>query len=95
MLAMMIHTAYGASENMLVARFTPFRYRALAYGAKFVLALGVGGLTVRLAGDLYDHTGSFNTLYIAFAACGVLAAGSALLLPRMRTVTPEPQPARA
>jgi MFS family permease len=82
MLAMFFHTAYGASENLLVARYTPFRWRALAYGAKFVLALGVGGLAVHLAGKLFDHAGSFDLMYLSFAGFGVLAFASALLLPR-------------
>ena len=94
LLATMIHTAYGASENLLVARYTPFRFRSLAYGAKFVLALGVGGVTVHLAGELFDHTGSFNLLYIVFAACGIASAAGALFLPRWNAPAPA-QPATA
>ncbi len=73
--------AFAAAENMLVARYTPFRWRALAYGAKFVLALGVGGLTVRYAGLLFDRDGGFGTLYFLFGAAALLAAGVALFLP--------------
>jgi len=82
LIAMMANTAFAAAENMLVARYTPFRWRALAYGAKFVLALGIGGLTVHVAGTVYDATGSFDVLYVAFALLGVIAAASAMLLPR-------------
>ncbi len=95
LLAIMIHTAYGASENLLVARYTPFRFRSLAYGAKFVLALGVGGVTVHLAGELFDHTGSFDLLYLAFAACGIAAAAGALFLPRQGAAAAAPAAARA
>ena len=63
---------FTAAENLLVARYTPFRWRALAYGAKFVLALGVGGLTVHLAGWLFDKEGGFDLLYILFGATAVL-----------------------
>ena len=84
LLAMVFHTAFAASENMLVARYTPFEWRALAYGAKFVLALGVGGLTVHVAGRVYDVTGSFDALYVAFALLGLMASASAVMLPRAR-----------
>jgi len=84
LLAMVFHTAFAASENMLVARYTPFRWRALAYGAKFVLALGIGGVTVHVAGRVYDATGSFDLLYAGFALLGVAAALAALALPAPR-----------
>lgn len=75
-------SAFSAAENLLVARYTPFRWRSVAFGAKFVLALGVAGLTVRLAGDLYDRDGHFGLLYALFAAAAVTAVAAALLLPR-------------
>ena len=81
-LALFLNVSFGAAENMLVARYTPFEWRSLAYGAKFVLALGVGGVTVHLAGDVYDATGSFHSLYLLFGACAIAASGCALLLPR-------------
>jgi MFS family permease len=84
LLAMVFHTAFAASENMLVARYTPFEWRALAYGAKFVLALGVGGVTVHVAGRVHDATGSFDLLYVAFGLLGALATGAAMLLPVSR-----------
>lgn len=81
-------SAFSAAENLMVARYTPFRWRSVAFGAKFVLALGVAGLTVRLAGNLYDRDGHFGVLYAAFAAAAAAAVAAALLLPR-------PQPAVA
>ncbi len=84
---------FTAAENMLVANYTPFRWRALAYGAKFVVALGVGGLTVLLAGRMYDAQGSFDLLYSLFAIAAILAAFIALFLPGRRR--PEPVPAAA
>lgn len=81
LLAMLFNTTFAAAENLLVARYTPFRWRSLAYGAKFVLALGVGGLTVTLAGRLFDSAGSFELLYLLFAAAGIIAAAAAVALP--------------
>jgi nitrate/nitrite transporter NarK len=76
--------SFAAAENMLVARYTPFRWRAVAYGAKFVLALGVGGLTVHLAGWLFDRDGNFALLFTLFGSAAIIAAGAALLLPVSR-----------
>ena len=81
-LAMFFNTTFSAAENMLVARYTPFGWRSLAYGAKFVLALGVGGLTVQLAGWLYDSSGNFNMLYVLFGSAALLAGCGAMLLPK-------------
>lgn len=80
--------AFAAAENMLVAQYTPFRWRAVAYGAKFVLALGVGGLTVHLAGYLFDKDGDFGTLFSMFGAAAILAAAAAFLLPGARRGAP-------
>ena len=82
LLAMFFNTTFAAAENLLVARYTPFKWRSLAYGAKFVLALGVGGLTVKLAGDVFDRTGDFDSLYVAFSIAGIAAALAAWLLPK-------------
>ncbi|HIL18803.1 MAG TPA: MFS transporter, partial [Gammaproteobacteria bacterium] len=87
LLAMSFNVTFVAAENILVARYTPFKWRSLAYGARFVLALGVGGLTVRLAGNLYDQDGSFTVIYLLLAGGALLASLGALLLPRTPTHT--------
>lgn len=76
--------AFAAAENMLVAQYAPFRWRAVAYGAKFVLALGVGGLTVHLAGWLFDRNGDFGVLFALFGGAAILAATAAFVLPGAR-----------
>ena len=81
LLLMSFMLSFAAAENMLVARYTPFRWRAVAYGAKFVLALGIGGLTVHLAGSLFDRDGDFAFLFSLFGGAAILAAATALLLP--------------
>ena len=95
LLVMSFMLAFAAAENMLVAQFTPFRWRAVAYGSKFVLALGVGGLTVHLAGWLFDRDGDFALLFALFGGAAILAAAAALLLPDTRpsTVNAEAVPA--
>ena len=81
LLAMSFLVTFAAAENMLVARYTPFKWRSLAYGARFVLALGIGGLTVYLAGDLFDRTGTFSVLYFVFSVAAVIAVLFAFWLP--------------
>ena len=83
-LAMTFNVGFAAAENMVLAEYTPFAWRSLAYGAKFVLALGVGGLTVHLAGQTFDATGGFDLVYALFGAAALLAAGAASMLPRER-----------
>lgn len=84
LLVMCFLLAFAAAENMLVAHYTPFRWRAVAYGSKFVLALGVGGLTVHLAGWLFDRDGDFVLLFALFGGAAILAASAAFLLPVSR-----------
>ncbi|MEM6498700.1 MAG: MFS transporter, partial [Pseudomonadota bacterium] len=95
LLVMCFMLAFAAAENMLVARYTPFRWRAVAYGAKFVLSLGVGGLTVHLAGQLFDNDGSFATLFALFGTAAILAAIAAFMLPASRPVQASTDPAAA
>jgi len=82
LIALACISGFTASENMLVARYTPFEWRSLAYGAKFVLALGIGGLTIQLAGSMFDAYGDFAQLYLMLGIAAVVATGCALLLPK-------------
>ena len=81
LLALSFNLSFVAAENMLVAQYTPMHWRSLAYGAKFVLALGVAGLTVMLAGWIFDARGSFELLYVWLAAAAVAAATACMMLP--------------
>ena len=90
LLALSFNLSFTAAENMLVAQYTPVRWRSLAYGAKFVLALGVAGLTVVLAGWIFDARGSFDLLYLWLAAAAVVAAMAGTLLPGRRRPAPVP-----
>ncbi len=86
LLALSFNVAFAAAENMLVAIYTPFKWRSLAFGARYVLALGVGGLTVRVAGILYDRYGDFSVLYLIFGGVALISVIGVYLLPR------EPRP---
>ncbi|MBX6368937.1 MAG: MFS transporter [Rhodospirillales bacterium] len=86
------------AENLLLARYTPGRWRATAYGAKFVLALGVSAAGVPLVGYIYDATGAFWWVFMVLAATAALVALAAMFLPSERRLmapapAPQPQPA--
>jgi MFS transporter, FSR family, fosmidomycin resistance protein len=72
------------AENSLLARYTPGRWRATAYGAKFVLALGVSAAGIPLAGGVHDATGNFAMVFVILGAVSLIVGATALLLPRER-----------
>ncbi len=90
LLTLSFNLSFTAAENMLVAQYTPTRWRSLAYGAKFVLALGVAGLTVILAGRVFDSTGGFNLLYVWLGTAAIVAGIAGALLPGRRRPVPVP-----
>jgi MFS family permease len=84
------------AENLLLARYTPSRWRATAYGAKFVLALGVSAAGVPLVGIIYDRTGGFWWVFVVMSVTAALVAVAALFLPAERRgarLAAAPQPA--
>jgi FSR family fosmidomycin resistance protein-like MFS transporter len=69
------------AENALLARYTPVKWRATAYGAKFLLALGVSTIGVKLVAVIYDSAGSFTPLWVTLAGCAAFVAVAGLFLP--------------
>ena len=90
LLAMSFNLSFTAAENMLVAQYTPARWRSVAYGARFVLTLGVSGVTVVLAGRVFDASGDFGPLFVGLGIAGVAAAAAGTLLPGRRKAKPAP-----
>lgn len=83
------------AENTLLTRYTPARWRGRAFGAKFVLSLGVGTLGVAIVPLVYRLYGSLDVAYlvmVVFAAIGALAA---LLMPAEKPAVAVPVPAAA
>jgi MFS family permease len=82
----MVFLSVGAlpSENGLLALYTPGKWRATAYGAKFVLAIGVSAMAVPLIALIHDRAGGFFWLFIILGAAAALVAGLGLLLPGER-----------
>ncbi len=89
-----INTTSLPAENGLLALYTPAKWRGTAYGAKFVLALGVSALAIPLAGWIYDLTGSFFWLLTVLSGLAAVVAIGGLLLPEdERTMALAAEPA--
>ena len=73
-------------ENVLLARYSPARYRGLIFGSKFILAFGMGGgLGTWLSGFITDTHGTAAVFVVASgctAAAALILIG--LLVPRRR-----------
>ena len=87
-------------ENALLVHYTPSRWRATAFGAKFLLSLGVSALGVPLVAVVYDHTGDFIWLFAILAILAAVIVAAASFLPRDRrqnrqNSAPAPLPAAA
>lgn len=90
-----LNMAGQAAENSLLAKYTPPQWRGRAFGAKFVLTLGVSSLGVAVIPVIYRMTGTLDVLFILLAAAAAGAGIFALLLPRDRAAETVAQPAAA
>jgi len=79
---MFLITASLPTENSLVARYCPAQWRSSAYGAKFVLGLGVSSLAIPFAGGVYDMTGGFWWMFVSMAIVAGIVICAAAFLPR-------------
>lgn len=82
--AMVLNVAILPTENMLIAKYTPQKWRATAYGLKFILAFGMSAAAIPIAGYAYDETGGFGMVFWIMAAGAVFAIVAALFLPSAR-----------
>ncbi|MDA0997910.1 MAG: MFS transporter [Proteobacteria bacterium] len=82
------------SENVILVKYIPPTRRSLAFGLKFVMAIGFSAIGVKLEGVLFDATGDFYRLFTVLAAVAAAAGVAALLLPSDRpSAQPAAQPA--
>jgi MFS family permease len=70
------------AENALLVRYTPGRWRATAFGAKFVLSLGVSALGLPLVAFIFDTTGDFAWLFVALTLLAAAIVIAGVFLPR-------------
>ncbi|MBW1713520.1 MAG: MFS transporter, partial [Deltaproteobacteria bacterium] len=71
-------------ENTLVARLTPGRFHHSAYGAKFILAFGVGALAVKLVGAVQALRGVEAVFLVLGLISSLLVATILLLISRTK-----------
>lgn len=76
-----LNVAGQPAENALLARYTPPRWRGRAFGAKFVLTLGVSALGVALIPIIHGLTGNLDALFVALGVFALIAGLAAALLP--------------
>ena len=82
MLLFSLEVMTGPAENSLLVSYTPGRWRATAFGAKFVLAQGVSALGVPLVGYVFDYTGDFVWVFGILIALGIAIVAATIYLPR-------------
>jgi MFS family permease len=81
-LAVLLNTLAIPIENTLLSRYSPGRWRGTAFGAKFVLSIGVAAASVPIIAVIHDRTGDFYWLFVLLAALATIVAVAALALPR-------------
>jgi MFS transporter, FSR family, fosmidomycin resistance protein len=79
-------------ENALLVRYTPGRWRATAFGAKFVLSMGLGSLGLPLVAFVHERTGDFVWLFVILSGLAgtIVAIGSLLPSDRARGAARSP-----
>ena len=72
------------AENALLARYSPPSWRSRAFGAKFVLTLGVSALGVALVPLVHATVGSLDPMFLIMLVFVTLAAIASTTLPVYR-----------
>ncbi len=79
--AVLLSTVAIPVENSLLSHYSPEKWRGTAFGAKFVLALGVSALSVPLVAFIHDVTGGFYWFFMLLTLFALTVAAASLLLP--------------
>lgn len=92
-----LNVAGQPAENSLLAKYTPPQWRGRAFGAKFVLTLGVSSLGVAVIPVIYRLTGTLDVLFLLLAVAAACAGVFAIMLPPDSKTPSQPvaQPAAA
>ncbi|MBI3938825.1 MAG: MFS transporter [Betaproteobacteria bacterium] len=80
--AMMLGTIAVPVENSLLSHYSPEKWRGTAFGAKFMLSIGVGTLSVPLVAVIHEMTGDFFWLFVLLAGAALVLVIATLALPR-------------
>lgn len=72
------------AENMLIARYTPLKWRGSVFGAKFMLTAGVSAVGVALVPIIHAWTGSLDALFWCLAGFAIVGGLACWILPQDR-----------
>ena len=86
MLSVILNVGSLPAENCLMARYTPARWRSSAFGAKFVLSLGVSPVAVQMVAWIQGATGGFFLLFAGLTAAAAVVVLAIIALPADRPV---------
>ena len=78
------NTGVLPAENMLLYRFTPARYKGLAFGLKFILAFGAAPAGLYLNSMMQGTSGGYTGLFWVLACAAAIAFLVSILLPGER-----------
>jgi MFS family permease len=81
LVAVVLNVGSLPAENFLMARYTPSRWRSSAFGAKFVLSLGVAPVAVQLVAWIQGTTGNFFLVFAILAAAAAAVVIAIIALP--------------
>ena len=95
MAMVLLQNGAAPAESAMFARYSPARWRATAFGVKFVIALGVSSLGVPLVAQIFKHTGDFYWLFIVMGLLALLVVLAGLRLPGENQVAHVAVPAAA
>jgi MFS family permease len=90
-----LNAAGQPAENSLLARFSPPSWHGRAFGAKFVLTLGVSAAGVALIPLVHRLTGTLDLLLLIMAGIAAVAAFAGFFLPDTAKPTLEQEIAAA
>jgi len=76
------------SENALLARYTPLKWRGQVFGAKFLLTLGVSSIGVALIPAIHASTGNLDFLFLMLGISASISFLAAMALPADRRTRP-------
>jgi MFS family permease len=86
--AVFLNTSAVPVENVLLTRFSPSKWRGTAFGAKFVLSLGIGAMAVPMVALIHELSGGFYWLFVVLGALAIVVVSAGLLLPKQGTRLP-------
>ena len=70
------------AQSLMLARCTPARHHGLAFGAQFVLMFCAAPLVIQIIAWVRAATGSFELLFLGFAAVAAVIVAIGVALPR-------------